>query len=41
MLRDIIRNPVEMDHNGKMKVPQNPGLGILMDEKAVNRYRIN
>jgi L-alanine-DL-glutamate epimerase-like enolase superfamily enzyme len=41
MLRDIILNPIEMDRNGRMKVPQGPGLGILVDEKAMQKYRVN
>lgn len=41
MLRDIIQNPVMMDTDGMMDVPQLPGLGIMVDERAVSRYRIN
>lgn len=41
MLRDIILNPIKMDKNGMMDVPQTPGLGIIMDEAAVKKYRIN
>ena len=40
MLRDIILNPVQMDKNGMMNVPQEPGIGILVDEKAIERYRV-
>lgn len=40
MLRDIIVNPVKMDSDGWMEVPQNPGLGILIDEEAVEYYRV-
>lgn len=40
MLRDIIQNPVQMDANGMMAVPQSPGLGIEIDEKAVEHYRV-
>jgi len=40
MLRDIIKNPVIMDKNGMMDVPQLPGLGIEIDEKAVEKYRV-
>jgi L-alanine-DL-glutamate epimerase-like enolase superfamily enzyme len=38
MLREIIRNPVRMDADGFMAVPQGPGLGIEVDEKAVQRF---
>lgn len=38
MLRDIIENPITMDRDGWMDVPQAPGLGIGIDEKAVQKY---
>ena len=41
MLREIIRNPVQMDGDGMIPVPQGPGLGIEVDETAVERFRIN
>lgn len=41
MLRDIIKNPVQMDKNGMMDVPQGVGLGIEVDEAAVRKYSIN
>jgi L-rhamnonate dehydratase len=40
MLRRIIRNPVCLDKDGMMPVPQAPGLGIDVDEQAVNRFRV-
>lgn len=40
MLREIIRNPVQMDQDGFIPVPQGPGLGIEVDEKAVKRFSI-
>lgn len=40
MLRDIIVNPVEMDADGFLPVPQAPGLGIEIDEAAVKRYLV-
>ncbi len=40
MLRDIIRNPIELASDGTMRVPDGPGLGIDIDEKAVQRYRV-
>jgi L-alanine-DL-glutamate epimerase-like enolase superfamily enzyme len=39
MLREIIRNPIELDKHGMMAVPQAPGLGIEIDEKAVRRFQ--
>ena len=41
MLREIIRNPVQMDADGFIPVPQGPGLGIEVDEKAVGRFCVN
>jgi len=38
MLREIIRNPVRLEADGFMMVPQAPGLGIEVDEKAVRRF---
>jgi len=40
MLREIIRNPVELQKDGTMRVPEGPGLGIEIDEKAVERFRV-
>lgn len=41
MLREIIRNPVEMAPDGTIAVPQAPGLGIDIDEMAVQKFRVN
>lgn len=41
MLREIIENPITMDQDGMMDVPQEPGLGIIMNEEAIQRYRID
>lgn len=38
MLREVIRNPVQMEADGFIKVPQGPGLGIEVDEAAVRRF---
>jgi L-alanine-DL-glutamate epimerase-like enolase superfamily enzyme len=40
MLREIIRNPIQMDPNGMMPVPEGHGLGIEIDEKAIERFRV-
>jgi L-alanine-DL-glutamate epimerase-like enolase superfamily enzyme len=39
MLREIILNPVRLEADGFMTVPQAPGLGIEVDEKAVRRFQ--
>ena len=39
MLREIIINPPQMDSRGMIPVPQSPGLGVEVDEKAVEKYR--
>jgi L-rhamnonate dehydratase len=40
MLREIIQNPIQMDAEGWIPVPQGPGLGIEINEKAVERFRV-
>jgi L-rhamnonate dehydratase len=40
VLREIIANPLQMDADGMIAVPQGPGLGIEIDERAVNRFRV-
>jgi L-alanine-DL-glutamate epimerase-like enolase superfamily enzyme len=40
MLREVIRNPIELAPDGTMAVPESPGLGIEIDEAAVQRYRV-
>lgn len=40
MLREIIRNPIRMEPDGMVPVPQGWGLGIDIDEKAVTRFRV-
>jgi L-alanine-DL-glutamate epimerase-like enolase superfamily enzyme len=38
MLREVIRNPVHLSADGFITVPQGPGLGIDIDDKAVQRF---
>jgi len=40
MLRDIITNPISLNPDGTMDVPEAPGLGIEIDEDAVKHYRV-
>ena len=40
MLRDVIQNPIRLLPDGTMAVPQSPGLGIEIDEKAVLHYQV-
>ena len=40
MLREIIRDPIRMEPDGMVPVPQGWGLGIDIDEKAVTRFRV-
>lgn len=40
MLREIIANPITMDERGLIAVPDGPGLGVEIDEKALAKYRI-
>jgi L-rhamnonate dehydratase len=41
MLQEIIQNPIQMDADGFIAVPQGPGLGIEINEAAVKRFCIN
>jgi L-rhamnonate dehydratase len=41
MLREVIENPVQMDAEGYIAVPEGPGLGIEINEKAVKRFCVN
>lgn len=41
MLRDIIVNPVQLEADGYMTVPQGPGLGIEINEEAVRKFCVN
>jgi L-alanine-DL-glutamate epimerase-like enolase superfamily enzyme len=40
MLRDVIVNPCKLNGDGTIDVPDAPGLGIEVNEKAVERYRV-
>jgi len=38
MLREIVGNPLRLDPDGFIPVPQGPGLGIEIDERAVRKF---
>ena len=40
MLREIIANPCRLNGDGTITVPDAPGLGIEINEKAVERFRV-
>jgi L-alanine-DL-glutamate epimerase-like enolase superfamily enzyme len=40
MLREIIANPCRLNGDGTINVPDAPGLGIEINEKAVERFRV-
>ncbi|MFO0889477.1 MAG: enolase C-terminal domain-like protein [Isosphaeraceae bacterium] len=40
MLREVIANPVALDADGTIAVPDGPGLGIEINEAAVQRFRV-
>jgi len=40
MLREIIANPLTLDPDGTIAVPNGAGLGIEIDEAAVQRFRV-
>jgi L-alanine-DL-glutamate epimerase-like enolase superfamily enzyme len=37
----MLSEPVEINEAGDLVVPERPGLGIVLDEKAVRRYRVS
>ncbi|HRP32297.1 MAG TPA: mandelate racemase/muconate lactonizing enzyme family protein [Agriterribacter sp.] len=41
MLRELIQNPVQMDAQGYIPVPQGAGLGIDINEDAIKHFCIN
>jgi L-rhamnonate dehydratase len=41
MLREIIANPIRLEPDGTIAVPQGPGLGVEVNEAAVRRFQIH
>ncbi len=41
MLREVIENPVRLESDGYIAVPQGPGLGIEINEAAVRKFSVN
>lgn len=41
MLHDIIADPMALDTDGHLPVPDGPGLGVLINEDAVEHYRVD
>lgn len=39
--RDLCVNPITLDADGYIKVPERPGLGIELDEDIIKKYRID
>jgi L-alanine-DL-glutamate epimerase-like enolase superfamily enzyme len=39
LVRALMRSPLQLEE-GCVRVPQEPGLGVEVDEDAVRRYRI-
>jgi L-rhamnonate dehydratase len=40
MLRELCREPLRLEPDGSLRVPQGPGLGVEVDEAVVARYRV-
>jgi len=40
MLREIVANPIGMDADGTIPVPSGPGLGIEINERAIEKFRV-
>jgi L-rhamnonate dehydratase len=41
MLREVIANPIPLEPDGTIAVPQGPGLGVEINEPAVRRFQIH
>ena len=40
-LRDeLLKEPIRIDKDGMVRLPERPGLGIELDRGAVERYRV-
>jgi L-alanine-DL-glutamate epimerase-like enolase superfamily enzyme len=40
-LRDeLLKEPLRLEPDGTVKLPERPGLGIELDHAAVQRYRV-
>lgn len=40
MLQQVIENPIKMDSHGMMSVPDGPGIGVCVNEKALKRFQV-
>jgi L-alanine-DL-glutamate epimerase-like enolase superfamily enzyme len=38
---EVTRKKIEIDADGRAKVPEGPGLGIELNEETIERYRVN
>lgn len=38
LIEEILRNPIKIDIDGYVKIPNKPGLGIDIDPKALEKY---
>jgi D-galactarolactone cycloisomerase len=36
---DLLKEPIRIESDGMIKLPEGPGLGIELDRSAVDRYR--
>jgi L-alanine-DL-glutamate epimerase-like enolase superfamily enzyme len=40
MLREVVANPFRLNDDGTITIPDGPGLGIEVNEKAVQKFRV-
>ena len=40
LISDLLEPPLRLDAHGWIEVPQRPGLGFVLNEKLVQRYRV-
>jgi L-alanine-DL-glutamate epimerase-like enolase superfamily enzyme len=38
--RELVKNPIQLENDGYLRVPTGPGLGVEVDEAVVEKYRI-
>jgi L-alanine-DL-glutamate epimerase-like enolase superfamily enzyme len=40
LFRDLVKNLIPLD-NGRVRVPDSPGLGVVLYEDVLERYRVD
>lgn len=40
LYEDLLKRPLEFDSEGRVKIPQDPGLGVELTEKVIEKYSV-